>query len=438
MNPIPHLEEYKLRRERLMAAIGPDAVAIVAANSELPRNSDVDYRFRQDSDISYLTGFAEPDAVLVLAPGYSDGDSAIFVRPRDENLEQWNGRRLGKDRAPSVLGIDQAFNIDELDEQIIPYLTARKVVHMHFGLRPEFDARFFGWLKAVQSKRLPGPSNFTLLRDTLHELRLFKSDHEVDQMQRAAEISAKAHVRAMQFTHPGITEHRVETELLSEFYSNGARHTAYPSIVASGENACIMHYTDNNAILQDGDLLLIDAGCEIDQYASDITRTFPINGKYSSEQRAIYDVVLEAQLAAVEAAKPRNAFTEPHETSQKILAQGLVDLGILSGSLEEVLEKETFKPFTVHRCSHWLGLDVHDVGAMEQDGEARKFEPGMVITVEPGIYVSPELCNNGVDNKWSGIGIRVEDDVLITEEGRRVLTSGVPKQADEIEELMHG
>lgn len=438
MNPTPHLEEHKLRREKLMAAIGPDSVAIVVANRELPRNSDVDYQFRQDSDFYYLTGFIEPDAVLVLAPGQSDGDSAIFVRPRDEHLEQWNGRRVGKERAPAVLGVDQAFNIDELDEQIIPYLAGRKVAHMHLGLRPEFDARFFGWLKTIQSKRLPGPTSFTLLRDTLHELRLFKSDLEIEQMQRAADISARAHVRAMQFTHPGITEHRVETELLSEFYSSGARHTAYPSIVASGENACIMHYTDNNAVLQDGDLLLIDAGCEIDQYASDITRTFPVNGKYSAEQRAIYDVVLEAQLASVDAVKPGNEFTESHVVAQKILSQGLIDLGILDGSLDEVMEKETAKPFLVHRCSHYLGLDVHDVGAMEQEGRTRKLEPGMVLTVEPGIYVSPEFCDNGVDDKWRGIGIRIEDDVLVTENGGRVLTSGVPKQADEIEEIMHG
>ena len=420
-----------------MAAIGPDAVAIIFANSESPRNNDVDYQFRQDSDFFYLTGFLEPDAVLVLAPGNSTGDSALFVRSRDPKQEQWQGRRLGKDHAPEVLGIDRAFHVTELDKEIVAYLTGRKVVHMAFGRRPAVDTRFFAWLNDMQGRRLETPSTFTLLRETLHEMRLFKSAHEIQQMQHAANISAKAHCRAMRFTKPGITEHRVETELLAEFYSHGARHTAYPSIVASGENACIMHYVDNSSVLQDGELLLIDAGCEIDQYASDITRTFPVNGRFSGPQRALYDVVLAAQLAAIDAAKAGNRFTDPHETSTRILSQGLLDLGILHGSLDQVLEQDLAKPYLVHRCSHWLGLDVHDVGAMVQDGEPRQLEAGMAITVEPGIYLAPEFIEHDIDSRWHGIGIRIEDDVLITQDGNQVLTHGVPKDIDEVEALMN-
>ena len=436
MNPIQHLDEHRLRRERLMAAIGSDAAAIVVANRELPRNHDVDYQFRQDSDFYYLTGFLEPETVLVLTPGSSEGDSTLFVRPRDERLEQWNGRRLGKDRVRERLGIDRGFNLEDLDEEILDLLKDRQVVHFSFGLRPEYDTRFFEWLVAMRGRRLNAPSHFVMMQETLHEMRLFKSDVEITLMQRAADISSKAHCRAMTYTRPGITEHRVETELLSEFYSHGARHTAYPSIVASGENACIMHYVDNDAVLQDGHLLLIDAGCEIDQYASDITRTFPINGNFSGPQQELYDVVLEAQLAAIDAVRPGNPFTAPHETAQRILADGLQQLGILTKEIEDPVKAA--QPFLVHRCSHYLGLDVHDVGAMVTDGKPRTLEPGMVLTVEPGVYVPNEAEGKGVDPKWCGTGIRIEDDVVVTDEGSHVLTSGVPKTRDQIEELMRG
>ena len=438
MNPIPNIQEFQLRRERLMATIGHDAIAIVPANREVPRNHDVDYQFRQDSDFYYLTGFEEPDALLVLAPGHGDGDTALFVRPRDKQSEQWHGRRLGKERVSENLGISKGFNIEELDSTIVRYLAGRNVIHFAFGQRPEYDTRIFGWLNAMQSSRLASPAHFTLIRETLHELRLNKSEVELEEMQLAADISARAHIRAMQFTRPGISEHRVETEMLAEFYSHGARHTAYPSIVASGENACIMHYVDNNSVLQDSDLLLIDAGCEINHYAADITRTFPVNGKYSGPQRALYEVVLEAQLAAINAVEPGAEFLKPQEVSQTLLAQGLIDLGILSGSVDEVRENGKLQQLLVHRCSHFLGLDVHDVGAMVQDGKVRTLESGMVLTIEPGVYVSPELCENGIDAKWSGIGIRIEDDVVVTEEGRRALTGLVPKNTVEIEELMRG
>ena len=428
--------ETKRRRQRFMAAVGPDGIALVFATGERRRNSDVDYLFRPNSDFAYLTGFYEPDAILALAPGHASSEETLFVRPHDVFAEQWHGKRLGAERVKTALGIENAFSIDEL-HQVLPNLLARREI-LHCESDEAMSTAIDVWLGAAKTAGLAPPSQRASLDDTLHELRLFKSPAEIDHMQTAANISAAAHVRAMRFCRPGITELALESELQHEFASQGARFTAYPSIVASGENACIMHYVENDATIQDGDLVLIDAGCEYKCYASDITRTFPANGRFAPVQRDVYDVVLKAQLAAIACVKTGSAFTDPHNTSTRVLAQGLVDLGVLKGSLDEILENELAKPFTVHRCSHFLGLDVHDVGKRELDGQDRILEPGMVLTVEPGLYFGTAAMMLDVDPKWHGLGIRIEDDVLVTDSGNHVLSANVAKRADDIEALMHG
>ena len=344
MNPTS-LAQHEVRRQRLMGAIGPEGVAIIPANREHTRNNDVDYFFRQDSNFVYLTGFYEPDGVLVLAPGHEDGESVLFVRARDPHAEQWTGRRVGKAAAPAKLGVDVAFEIDEIDEQILQFIAGRKVLHANFGVWPEFDQSVFGWLNTLRSKRNNPPQDFTMLNSTLHEMRLLKSDFELDLMRQAAAISTEAHRSAMRFTQPGKSEQQVEAELAHIFHCSGARHLAYPSIVAGGENACIMHYIDNDAELLDGDLLLIDAGCEINSYASDITRTFPINGTFRGPQKALYEVVLAANHAAIEAAQPKSKFTDPEDSSTRTLTEGLIDLGILEGDVDGLLETGAQKTF---------------------------------------------------------------------------------------------
>lgn len=427
--------EFRRRRQRFMASIGPESIALVFSTGEKRRNSDVDYLFRPNSDFVYLTGFLEPQAVLALAPGHPTHEETLFVRPRDAREEQWTGRRLGAERVQQALGIDGAFTIDELT-QVLPNLLDGRAA-LHVADDQETAAQLEVLLGAAKTAGLTPPEERTTLDDTLHELRLFKSVAEIETMQHAANISAAAHARAMRFCEPGINELALESELQHEFALQGARFTAYPSIVASGANACIMHYVENDATIHDGELVLIDAGCEYRCYASDITRTFPANGKFSALQRDVYDVVLAAQLAAIDASKTGNSFTAPHETSTRVLAQGLLDFGILDGSLDEVLENDLAKPFTVHRCSHYLGLDVHDVGKREIDGEDRKLEPGMVLTVEPGLYFGNEETMPDLDPKWRDLGIRIEDDVLVTASGNHVLTAAVPKEADAIESLMN-
>lgn len=427
--------ECQRRRQRLMTAMGPDAVALVFATGEKRRNSDVHYLFRPNSDFVYLTGFQEPEAILVLTPGHPDGEETLFVRARDEKEEQWTGYRLGAERVNLALGISSGFVIEEADA-VVPKLLANRAT-LYLADDEETNVHATSWLNAAKSQGLKPPTTQQTLEDTLHELRLLKTELEVAWMQHAADISAQAHIRAMRYCKPGINELELETELQHEFAMRGARYTAYPSIVASGSNACIMHYVQNDAQIDDGTLVLIDAGCEYQCYASDITRTFPANGKFSPQQRDVYDLVLTAQLAAIDAAKSGNGFTTPHNTSTRVLAQGLIDLGILKGSLDEVLERDLAKPFTVHRCSHFLGLDVHDVGAREINGEDRPLEAGMVLTVEPGLYFGNSETMPELDEQWYNIGIRIEDDVLVTNEGNHVLTSNVPKTADAIEALMN-
>ena len=433
---IKEKREYGRRRQQCMAAIGPESVALVFATSEKRRNADVDYLFRPNSDFVYLTGFHEPDALLVLAPGHASHEETLFVLPRDIAAEQWNGRRLGADRVKEMLGIESAFTVEEIRELLPNLLDGRDILHVveDSETEPQVDV----WIGATKAAGLRPPQDRASLADTLHELRIIKSEAEIERMLKAARISAAAHQRAMRFCRPGISELDLESELQHEFAMQGARFTAYPSIVASGTNACIMHYIQNDATIHDGDLVLIDAGCEYQYYASDITRTFPANGCYTSPQRDIYDLVLSAQLAAIEQVKTGHAFTDPHTTSTQILAEGLIDLGVLKGSIDEILENDLAKPFTVHRCSHFLGLDVHDVGKREIDGEDRTLEAGMVLTVEPGLYFGNAESMPDLDPTWHNMGIRIEDDVVVTESGNLVLSADVPKSASDIEALMAG
>ena len=419
-----------------MASIGPESVALIFATSEKRRNSDVDYLFRPHSDFVYLTGFHEPDGLLVLAPGHQTHEETLFVRPRDIAAEQWNGRRLGAERVKETLGIDSAYTVEEFEEVIPNLLDGREEIHVDPDV--EISRQVDDLFDALKAEGFALPQERVALEDTLHELRLIKSETEIATMQEAANISATAHQRAMRYCKPGISELALESELQHECALHGARFTAYPSIVASGANACIMHYIQNDRTIEDGDLVLIDAGCEYRYYASDITRTFPANGRFTPPQRDIYDLVLTAQLAAIDQVKTGHAFTDPHQTSTRILAQGLIDLGILNASLDDVLENESAKPYTVHRCSHFLGLDVHDVGKREIDGMDRVLEPGMVLTVEPGLYFGNAETMPGLDPRWHDIGIRIEDDVVVTETGNHVLSSDAPKSADDVESLMAG
>ena len=423
------------RRARLLEQMGDDAIAIIATRAEMYRNRDADYKFRADSSFYYLTGFAEPEAVAVLQTG-SDQPYTLFCRERNREMEIWNGLRAGTEGALSQYAADQAFTIEQLYEQIISLLSGKKRLYVRLGQDAAFDLRVTGWLKKIaanQRQGRQGPVEIIQLDSLLDEMRLFKDTHEIDLMRRAAQISAQAHVRAMQQVKPGMMEYQLEAELLYIFAQNGCQ-TAYNSIVGGGANGCILHYVENNQPLKDGDLVLIDAGAELDHYAADITRTFPVNGKFSPEQKALYELVLKAQLAAIEATKPGNHYRLPHETAVQILTEGLVELGLLQGDVDELIASEAYRQFYMHGTGHWLGMDVHDVGSYKLNNEWRPYQPGMVVTVEPGLYIAPD--DDSVEARWRGIGIRIEDDVLVTESGNEVLTKDVPKTVEEIEALM--
>jgi Xaa-Pro aminopeptidase len=400
------------------------------------RNNDAHYPFRQDSDFHYLTGFAEPDAVLALVPGRSQGEVILFCRERDRAREQWDGHRAGQEGAVADFGMDDAFPIDDIDDILPGLIEGRSRVYYHFGRETRFDLILMGWVNRVRSNIKQGakpPHEFVALSHLLHDLRLYKSRSELRLMRKSAQIAAEAHVRAMRTTRPGMNENEVEAELLHTF----RKHNAVPSyepIVGAGTNACVLHYRANNATMQDGDLLLIDAGAEYACYASDITRTFPVNGRFTPEQRELYDIVLAAQLSAIEEVRPGKSFEAYHLAAVRVLTQGLIRLGLLKGSLRSNLESHTYRKFYMHKTGHWLGLDVHDVGDYRVDGEFRELEPGMVVTVEPGLYISPDL--KGVPARYRGIGIRIEDDVIVTSGDPEVISAGVPKDADEIEALM--
>ena len=429
--------EYARRRAELLARLEPGTIAIVPAAPEQLRNSDVEHTYRQDSDFQYLSGFPEPEAVLVLIPGRAEGQYVLFCRDRDPERELWDGRRAGQDGAMRDYGADQAFSISAINELLPELMENRRRVYYAIGRQDAFDRQVMGWVNRVRAKVRQGieaPGEFAAISPLLNELRLRKSPAELEVMRYAAQVSARAHVRAMQASRAGLCEYHLEAELEYEFRRGGARLPAYGSIVASGHNACILHYRENDAPLAQGDLVLIDAGCEIDCYASDITRTFPVNGRFSPEQKAIYELVLQANLEAMRHIGPGKRWNEAHDATVRVITAGLVQLGLLQGEVGALIESEAYKPFYMHRAGHWLGMDVHDVGDYKVNGAWRELEPGMCMTVEPGIYVAVDNLN--VEPRWRGIGVRIEDDVVVTAGGCEVLTGDVPKTVAEIEALM--
>ena len=436
MTRIPKAE-YARRRKALMAEMEPNSIAILPAAPMYIRNRDVEHIYRQDSDFQYLSGFPEPEAVIALIPGREHGEYVLFCRERDPARELWDGLRAGQDGAVAEYGADDAFPIGDIDDILPGLIEGRSRVYYAIGSNQEFDHRLMEWINTIRSKARQGaqpPNEFVALDHLLHDLRLYKSANEVKVMRAAAEISARAHVRAMQASRAGLYEYHLEAELDYEFRKGGAKMPAYGSIVAAGKNACILHYRENEAVLKDGDLVLIDAGCEIDCYASDITRTFPVSGRFSAEQKAIYELVLAANEEAFKHIAPGKHWNEAHEATVRVITAGLVDLGLLQGDVEDLIASEAYKPFYMHRAGHWLGMDVHDVGDYKVGGEWRVLEPGMAMTVEPGIYIAAD--NQDVAKKWRGIGVRIEDDVVVTRTGCEILTGGVPKTVAEIEALM--
>lgn len=432
-------EEYARRRLALMEHMEEGSIAIVPSAHLLVRSNDTEYKFRQDSDFYYLTGFLEPDAALVLIPGREQGEVIYFVREKDPARELWDGYRVGPEGMAEHYGADDAFPIGDMDEILPGLLEGRDRVYYAMGHRPEFDQHIMSWLNALRANARAGshpPGEFSDLNHLLHDMRLFKSQQELKIMREAADISCIAHNHAMATCIPGINEGQLEAEYLYQFGVRGAASSAYNTIVGGGSNACVLHYVENNQPIRDGDLVLVDAGCELQGYASDITRTFPANGKFSKAQQAVYEIVLAAQDAAIEATVAGNHWDDPHNQSVRVISQGLLDLGLLKGDLEAVIETEKYKDFYMHRVGHWLGLDVHDVGDYKVHGEWRVLEPGMVMTVEPGIYISPN--NKSVAAKWRGIGIRIEDNVVVKRKGNEVITDAAVKTVADIEKHMRG
>jgi len=428
--------EFVRRRRQLMKLAGDDAILILPAAAERIRNRDSTYPYRQDSDFWYLSGFNEPEAVLVLIPGRSHGEALLFCRERDADREAWDGPRAGTEGAVENFAFDDAYPIGDIDDILPGLIEGRSRVFYHLGRDVEFDLKLIGWVNRVRAQIRHGaesPHEFMELGHLLHDLRLFKSPAEIKLMRHSAAIAVEAHVRAIRATRPGLFEYSIEAELLHSF----RRHNAVPSyepIVGAGANACVLHYRANASPLKAGELLLIDAGAEYQGYASDITRTFPISGRFSREQRALYEIVLTAQQAAIAAVKPGNSWIAPHNAAVRALTDGLLSLGLLRGTLKSCLADESYRRFYMHKTGHWLGLDVHDVGDYRVGGEYRQLEPGMTLTIEPGLYIAPG--SKGVAAKWQGIGIRIEDDVLVTAGGREVLSDAAPKSADAIEALM--
>lgn len=431
--------EFARRRRQLMGLMGPNSIAILPSAKELVRSRDTHFSFRQDSDFHYLTGFPEPDSVLVLLPGREHGEYVLFCRERDPVMETWHGRRQGQAGAKKHYGCDDAFPIGDIDEILPGLMEGRDRIYYEFGNHSDFDTHIMGWINSLRAQVKKGakpPGELIDLNHFLHDMRLFKTQTEIEVMQQAVDISAKAHIMAMKCCQPGLNESDIEAEIKYQFASQGARFEAYSSIIAGGENACILHYVENNAELKDGELLLIDAGAELEGYAADISRTFPVNGKFTDLQKQAYHWVLKANQEAINAAVPGNPWNAPHEVAVRILTEGLVAMGILKGELDKLVETEAYKPFYMHKTGHWLGLDVHDVGDYLIDREPRVLEEGMVLTVEPGLYFAPKT--KGLDKKWWGMGIRIEDDVLITKKSNQILSAAAPKQIAEIEALMAG
>jgi Xaa-Pro aminopeptidase len=456
---------YADRRARVAAQLGKDGIAVIPTAPERPRNRDSDFLYRHDSYFYYLTGFTEANAWLVIT---GDGKSTLFCAPKDLEREIWDGYRLGPEAAPAALGVNAAQSINDLDALMPKLLENRDAVWYPFAIHEGLEARVGGWLNQVRARVRYGalcPEQQRDLCAVLDEMRLVKDAHEQDIMRRAAQISARGHVRAMQLSSrmlregKDVREYHLDAELLHEFRLGGSQYSAYGSIVAAGANACVLHYRADAAPIKDGELVLIDAGCELDGYASDITRTFPANGKFTGPQRALYELVLASQQAAVDATKAGARFTDPHDATVKVLSQGMLDVGLLDrnkvGSVDDVIEKRAYFQFYMHRTGHWLGMDVHDCGSYvepSQVGEvserkdplsgeviknrpSRVLKPGMVLTIEPGIYVRPA---EGVPEQFHHIGIRIEDDAIVTQAGCELISRGVPVKADEIEALMRG
>lgn len=429
--------EFKRRRRQLMRMMGPNSIAILPSAPMVTRNRDVEYRYRPDSDLYYLTGFPEPEAVAVLIPDRKQAEYILFCRERDKKKEMWNGARAGQEGACETYGADDSFPIGDLSDILPRMLEQCERVFYAMGCNPELDKQLGEWVNDIRNHSRSGthgPLEFVALDHYLHDMRLYKSRAEIKAMRTAARITAKAHRRAMQVCRPGMMEYQLEAEIAHEFAHHGARAEAYPSIVGGGNNACVLHYIDNNHELRDGDLVLIDAGCEYDYYAADITRTFPVNGTFSAPQHELYELVLEAQEAAIKQLKPGNHWNDPHDAAIKTVTKGLVEMGILKGPVPKLIKNKGYEKFYVHRTGHWLGMDVHDVGDYKIDGEWRLLEPGMVLTIEPGIYIPKGT--RGIDSRWRNIGIRIEDDLLVTKDGHDILTKDAPKTVAEIESLM--
>jgi Xaa-Pro aminopeptidase len=429
--------EFKKRRKLLMQRVGKGNIAVCGSADIRIRNRDVDYPFRQDSDFYYLTGFNEPDALAVFIPGREQGEYILFCREFDKKKALWEGAHSGLEGATKHYAADDSFPIDDVDEILSGMLENKTKVFYPMGRDSDLDHRLQVWIKHLRNQSRSGivaPAEIASLEPILHEMRLFKSSAELDLMRRAANVTAQAHVKAMQLCRAGRFEYQIEADIVHHFMQAGLRAVAYPSIVAGGKNACTLHYTANNDKLKNGDLLLIDAGAECDHYAADITRTFPVSGKFTEPQAQLYQLVLDAQLAAIEQLQPNTPWNAAHDASVEVMTKGLVKLGLLKGSVKKLIKGEKYKQFYMHRIGHWLGMDVHDVGDYKLNQEWRTLQSGMVLTVEPGLYIS-EHCKT-VDVKWRGIGIRIEDDVLITKTGHEILTNGVPKTIADIEALM--
>jgi Xaa-Pro aminopeptidase len=430
------LKPFRKRRERLAAGLG-EGVVVLPTAPERTRNADSHYDYRWDSAFYYLTGFREPEAVVVIVLGKKPRE-ILFCREKNLEREIWDGFRYGPQLARDVFGFDEAYTFGELDTRLPEILGNQDALHTPVGADPAWDDRVAGWLNAVRAKARTGitaPVEIRDVRAAINELRLFKDDHELAIMRRAAAISSGAHARAMAAAAPGKREYEIEAELLHEFVRNGARSPAYGSIVAAGANACVLHYRENSAELRKGELLLIDAGCELDSYASDITRTFPVDGRFSPVQKDVYEVVLASQEAAIKSVKPGADFIDYHDAATRVLVQGLIDFKLCKGSVDKVLEDSSYKQFYMHRTGHWLGLDVHDAGDYMRKGKWRKLKPGMVLTVEPGLYIRPAP---NVPKPFWNIGVRIEDDVLVTAKGRDVLTSACPKRVKDVEDAVRG
>jgi Xaa-Pro aminopeptidase len=428
--------EFKRRRRQLMAMAKHPAAIIVPAAPARARSHDAFYPYRQDSDLAYLTGFAEADAVLVMIPGRAAGEVILFCRERDEERERWDGELLGPERAPAALGVDDAFPIEDIDDILPNLIDARERIYYHFGRDAEFDLRVLGWinrLRAQVSRGANPPESIIALGHLLNELRLFKSTAELKLLRQAAAISALAHQRVMLTTKPGINESQIEAELLHCFHSNQAV-SAYEPMVASGKNACVLHYRANRSKLNAGELLLVDAGAEVQCYASDITRTIPISGRFNAAQKALYEVVLAAQLAAIDCARTGRIWNDIHDAAVAVIAEGLVSLKLIKGPVSRAIQLGHYKRYFMHKTGHWIGLDVHDVGDYRIDGQSRLLEPGMVLTVEPGVYIP--YSDTDAPAAFRGMGIRIEDEIAISRSEPEVLTAAVPKTIADIEALM--